>query len=133
MTKHCATMLSALLLSLAVGAPALAIENPLVVDLHGMKSSTREASATIFGSGSSVLVNVTGEQAVPKGVAVTLNGGDCTNPGEVAFALSAYAEGGSLTKLEHSITEIAGKAKSMVIHQTPSETSPALACGKISV
>jgi hypothetical protein len=131
MTKYYTTMITALLLSAAVGGPALALDNPLVVGLHGMKNSAPAASATIFGSGSSVLVNVTGDR-LPNGVAITLNDGDCANPGDIAFALSALADSGSLTKLEHSLSEVAGKAKSLVIHQTSSLTSPALACGKVT-
>jgi len=132
MIKYSLMMASAFFLAATAGAPALALENPLVVDLHETASSAREASATIFGSGSSVLVNVTAEHGVPKDAAVTLNDGDCAHPGDIAFALSGFADEGSLTKLDHSLTDVAGKAKSLVIHQTASETSPVFACGKVA-
>jgi hypothetical protein len=125
------TFLSALIAGAALAAPALALSNPMLVDLHAVNGAQRQASATIFGSGSSVLVNVTAQRA-PKAAAVTLNDGDCAKPGDIAFALSALDDYQSLTKLEHPLADIAGKAKSMVIHQTSSLTSPAFACGNVS-
>jgi hypothetical protein len=113
-------------------APALALDNPVVVDLHVANSSQRTASATLFGSGSSVLVNVTAEGSLPKMAAVTLNDGDCANPGSVVFALCGIADDQSMTKLEQPLADIAERAKSLVIHQTPSENSPVFACGKIT-
>jgi hypothetical protein len=132
MTKHSLTMLGAIALAAVIAAPALALDNPMVVDLHGAKSDQRAASATLFESGSTVLVNVTVQAAVPKAAAVTLNDGSCANPGGVAFALSRVDDNQSLTQLKHPLADIASKAKSLVIHQTASETSPAFACGKLS-
>jgi hypothetical protein len=84
-----------------LAAPASALDNPLVVDLHAAKSSGVAASATLFESGSTVLVNVTVKSAVPQAAAVTLNDGDCANPGSVAFALSGVDDNESLTQLKH--------------------------------
>jgi hypothetical protein len=129
--KHDLTFIGALLLGGALAVPALALDNPLVVDLHTLNGAQRQASATIFESGTSVLVNVTA-QGAPKAAAVTLNDGDCAKPGDIAFALSALDDNQSLTKLTHPLSDIAGKAKSMVIHQTSSLTSPPYACGKVN-
>jgi hypothetical protein len=132
MIKHNLTLLGALALAAAIATPALALDDPLVVDLHSEKGAQADGSATIFGSGSSVLVNVTASGGVPPAAAVTLNDGSCSNPGDIAFALTGLSDNQSLTKLEHPLSEIAGKAKSLVIHTTSSLTSPAFACGKVS-
>jgi hypothetical protein len=132
MKDNRATFIRILALSAAMSAPALALSNPLVVDLRAANGPQTEASATIFGSGSSVLVNVRGQGNLPKTAAVTLNDGDCAKPGEVAFALSGIADNQSLTQLAHPLADVAEKAKSLVIHQTSSETSPAFACGKLT-
>jgi hypothetical protein len=132
MKKHRLILLGALIVAAAAGGPALALDNPVIVDLQAVKGEQPEGSATIFGSGPSVLVNVTVGGGVPKAAAITLNDGDCANPGSIAFALSGLSENQSLTKLAHSLSEVAGKAKSLVIHQTSSLTSPAFACGKVT-
>jgi hypothetical protein len=133
MKKRSRTILGSFALVGALSGTALALDNPMVVDLHAVKGSRRAASATIFGSGSNVLVNVTVAGAsAPKAAAITLNDGDCANPGDIAFALSGLSDNQSLTKLEHPLADIAGKAKSMVIHQTSSLTSPPYACGKVT-
>jgi hypothetical protein len=132
MMKLPTMLVSAFALVLTAGAPAVAVDNPLVVDLHAMKGAQRAASATLFGKGSSVLVNVTANGALPKDAAVTLNDGDCAKPGDIAFALSGLADSASLTQLDHPLSEVAGKAKSLVIHQTSSQTSPPFACGPVS-
>jgi len=133
MKKRSLTLLGALVLAGTLGRPALAVDNPMVVDLHAVKGSQRAASATIFGSGPTVLVNVTAAGVnLPKAAAITLNDGDCAKPGDIAFALSGLSDNQSLTKLAHPLEDIAGKAKSMVIHQTSSLTSPAFACGKVT-
>jgi hypothetical protein len=36
-----------------------------------------------------------------------------------------------VTQLGHSLATVAARARSMIIHQTSSSTSPALACGKV--
>lgn len=126
-------MFGALILAGAVGGPASALDNPMVVDVHAIKGSQRAASATIFGSGDRVLVNVTAAGAnIPKAAALSLNDGDCSNPGNIAFALSGLSDNQSLTQLAHPLADIAGKAKSLVIHQTSSLKSPAFACGKVT-
>ncbi len=132
MRKRTATILRALAIAAVCSAPALALDNPVVVDLRAEHGAQPAGSATIFGSGSTVLVNVTAPSTAPNGAAVTLNGGDCASPGGIAFALSDLSDNQSLTQLKHPLDDIAQKAKSMVIHRTSSETSPAFACGKIS-
>lgn len=107
------------------------MDNPLRVDLRGSQSHLREAVATVFGAGSGVLVDVTRYRSVPNGSAVTLNRGSCAHPGPVVFALSPFAAHGSITQLGHSLADVAARAHSMIIHQTPSNDSPAFACGKI--
>jgi hypothetical protein len=112
-------------------APASALNNTLSVHLIGHDSHLREAAATIFGSGSNVLVDVTRYRAVADGAAVTLNKGLCSNPGAVAFKLSPFAKYGSVTELRHALSDVTARARSMVIHQTSSDMSPAFACGEI--
>ena len=101
----------------------------MVVDLHAIKGAQRDASATIFGSGPSVLVNVTAQGATPKDAAVSLNAGDSPSRGEVAFALTGMADNQSLTKLAHPLTDIAGKARSLVIHENAIFNSAPFAWG----
>jgi hypothetical protein len=132
MSKRTATILRALAISAACSAPALALDNPVLVDLQAEHGAQPAGTATIFGSGSTVLVNVTAKATAPNGAAVTLNEGNCSHPGSVAFALSGLSDRQSLTQLKHPLDDVAQKAKSMVIHQTSSETSPAFACGAIS-
>lgn len=112
-------------------AAAVALDNPLRVDLRGSQSHLREAAATVFGAGSSVLVDVTRYRGVPDGSAVTLDSGTCEHPGRIVYTLAPFATHGSITQLSHSLAEVAARAHSMIIHQTSSNTSPALACGKI--
>ncbi len=111
--------------------PAAAIDNPLVVNLRGT-TARQVASATIFGSGSSVLVNLTANGRLPKNVAVTLNRGSCAHPGAIAFALSRVSGGQSLTRLRHPLEFVAQRAKSMVIHRAFGERSPVFACGAVA-
>jgi len=111
--------------------PAFALDNPLVVHLQGTITPQQVASATIFGSGSSVLVNVTGNRRLPKNVAVTLNRGTCGHPVAIAFALSRVSGGQSLTKLHHPLAFVAQRAKSMVVHRSFGERSPVFACGAV--
>jgi hypothetical protein len=111
--------------------PAAALDNPLTVNLHGSISHLQEAAATIFGSGSNVLIDVTRYRSISDGAAVTLNTGTCPNPGAVAFTLSPFTKDGSITQLRQSIAVVAARAHSMVIHQTADITSPAFACGNV--
>lgn len=113
-------------------APAVALDNPLVVDLQGTTIRQQVASATIFGSGSSVLVNITANRRLPKNVAVTLNRGTCAHPGAIAFALSRVSGGQSLTELHHPLAFVAQRAKSMVVHRAFGERSPVFACGALA-
>ncbi len=113
-------------------AQAVALDNPLVVHLQGTTSRQQVASATIFGSGSSVLVNVTANRRLPKNVAVTLNRGTCAHPGAIAFALERVSGGQSLTELHHALTFVAQRAKSMVVHRAFGERSPVFACGAVA-
>jgi hypothetical protein len=115
-----------------VRAPAIASHNPLVVNLYRIQSSSREGSATIFDTGSHLLVNLTARPPIMNGSAVTLNAGACERPGAVAFSLSRMSSNGSLTELSHSMSDLASRAQSMVIHKTSSETSPVLACGSVA-
>lgn len=131
MDKFSFTLSGALLALATLAAPAFALNNPMVVDLHAVKGAGRDASATIFGSGPSVLVNVTAQGKTPKDAAVTLNAGDCAKPGSIAFALTGLTDNQSLTTLAHPLEEIAGKAKSLVIHESASLTSAPFACGKV--
>jgi hypothetical protein len=132
MINHKLMLTGAVCAALIAGAPALALNNPITVDLRAASGSARAASATIFGSGSSVLVNVTGERGAPKRAAITLNGGDCAKPGDVQFALAEFADHASFTQLNHTLAEVAGKATTMIIHETASATSPPFACGKLT-
>jgi hypothetical protein len=125
------TTAPALILASALTAPASALNNPVLVAMRGTSDTTTTASATIFEHGSDVLVNVTAEHGIPKNVAITLNDGSCANPGGVAFALAPFNDDQSMTTLSHTLADIAGKAKSMVVHQTASETSPVIACGEL--
>jgi hypothetical protein len=130
--KHfVSTALRTLAIAGAMSAPAFALDNPMVVDVHGMSAKAGAASATIFARGDNSLVNVNAQGGIPKNAAVTLNDGSCDNPGGVAFALAPLEDDQSMTTLNHPLTDIAGKAKSMVVHQTSSETSPAAACGNL--
>lgn len=131
MKASLSTTLRALILTGTLTSPALALENPVVVDVRGASTAAASASGTIFQHGSSVLVNVTAKQGIPKNAAVTLNDGRCAKPGGVAFALTPFEDDQSMTTLSHSLADIAGKAKSMVVHRTASETSPAVACGEL--
>ena len=121
--------LTSLALAGALAVPALALDNPLVVDLRGGHAGS--ATATMFQRGPIVLVNVTAGHGIPAHVAVTLNDGDCARPGGVAFALAPFSDAQSMTELKHSLADIAGKARSLVVHTGTSETSPALACGDV--
>ena len=131
MLKHMFAIVMVLLTAVSA-SPALALDNPLVVNLHPAKGAGQAGSATIFGSGSSVLVNVTAQGNLPKAAAITLNDGPCSKPGDIAFALSALSDNASLTKLSHPLADIAGKAKSLVIHQNANQESPAAACGQVA-
>ena len=125
------TALQALALSATFAAPAMALENPVTVDLRASDKGSGTASATLFERGSIVLVNVSTEGGMPKDGAITLNGGTCANPGGVQFALAPLANAQSMTELKHSLAEVAGRAKSMIVHKTSSETSPGFACGNL--
>ena len=111
--------------------PAKALDNPLTVNLRGPRSHLEVAAATIFGSGSTVLVDVTQYRAVLKGAAVTLNTGTCASPGSIAYRLSHFTKNASITELPHSLSEVAAHARSMTILQTASSRSATLACGKV--
>ena len=132
MFKQLLSIVVPLWLAASAAAPALAIDNPLVVNLHDAKGAAAAGSATIFGSGPTVLVNVTAKGNLPKGAAITLNDGPCSKPGDIAFALTALSENNSLTTLSHPLTDIAGKAKSLVIHANANQESPAAACGRVA-
>jgi hypothetical protein len=112
--------------------PAIALDNPLVVHLQGKTPPRQVASATLFGSGSIVIVNVTANGRLPKNVAVTLNRGTCDHPGPIAFALARVSGSQSLTQLHHPLEFVAQRAKSMVVHQAFGERSPVLACGAVA-
>jgi hypothetical protein len=111
--------------------PAKALDNPLTVNLRGPQSHLQIATATIFGAGSKVLVDVTMLRSVSEGTAVTLNTGSCKRPGTIAYRLSPFTKDGSITQLPYSISEVAARARSMTIHQTASATSVTLACGNV--
>jgi hypothetical protein len=125
------TSVATLLVAMIVPTKALAIDNPLAFDLYSHQGALVEASATIFQSGTTVLVNLVGKRKIPKRAAVTLNAGGCKAPGGIAFALTRFRGNQSLTQLKHPTSDILKKAKSMVIHVTPSETSQVFACGTL--
>jgi hypothetical protein len=132
MNKIAAIVGTGLTLLTVLRTSAIASPNPLVVDLHRAQGSSREASATIFDTGSHLLINLTASRSVRMGAAVTLNAGMCERPGAIAFSLSRMSSNGSLTELRHSMPDLTSRAQSIEIHQTSSETSPVLACGSIA-
>jgi hypothetical protein len=83
---------------------------------------------TIFGSGSSVLVDVVDGRSILNGSAARLYGGGCLHPGPIVFALSRFTGDDSLTLIGHSLADIAGRARSLVIHTTAEMRSPQFAC-----
>lgn len=119
-------------LALLHAAPAAALNNPLTVRLTGMKSRLLAATATIFDSGSAVLIDVTRDREIPDGSAVTLDAGTCANPGKIAFRLSPFKKYGSVTQLPYTASVVSARASSMLIHRSPDPESPALACGPIA-
>lgn len=121
----------ALAISALLPIPAKALDNPLTVKLLDSRSHLEIAAATIFGSGSSVLVDVTRYRAVVDNAAVTLNTGTCQKPGSIAYRLSSFTKHGSITELRHSIFDVAARAHSMTIHQTASPASAGSACGNV--
>ncbi len=119
------------LLAATLPGRALAVDNPLTVNLHGVDSKLQEAAATIFGSGSNVLVDVTRNRAVDDGAAITLNAGACSAPGAIAYALNPFQKYGSVTQLHDSLPHVAARAHSLIIHATGSTNSKVFACGNI--
>jgi hypothetical protein len=129
-----AKRVSALVIGLLLaGTPrmALAIDNPLTANLRGSASHLEEATATIFGSGAQVLVDVTRRRGILEGQAVTLNVGTCAHPGKVAYTLAPFGKTGSITQLDASVTTVAARAHSMIVHLTADSSSPAFACGNV--
>jgi hypothetical protein len=119
------------LFALLSAAPATALDNPLTVRLTGTKSRLLDAAATIFDSGSAVLVDVTRYREILDGSAVTLNAGTCAKPGKIAFRLSPFKKFGSVTQLPHTSDVIYARARAMIIHLSADPASPAFACGLI--
>jgi hypothetical protein len=111
--------------------PVQALDNPLTVNMRGARSHLLEAAATIFGSGSNVLVDVTRYGVIANRVAVTLDTGTCSNPGSIAFQLSPFTKDGSITELPFSIKAVAARARSMIVHQNADVSSATFACGNV--
>ena len=120
-------MLAGALAALALGMPALALDNPLVIQVEPVGSDGVHGNATLFQLGDKVdlAVNLDGNQSGSQ--AVDIRKGSCKSYAERAkWPLGASQE----TLLPNTkVDGLLGNV--LLIHKTAEESSPVIGCAEI--
>lgn len=117
------------LVLLATAPPqTVALDNPLLVQLHG----TESGSVSLFGTGGSVVVEVELGDQKTNDANVAIVDGDCAHPGRGAYALTATVSGQSTTRIPNvSLAQVVGRNRAVIVRKATNPGAPALACGEI--
>lgn len=120
-------MLAGALAALAVGMPALALDNPLVIQVEPVGSDGVHGNATLFQLGDQVdlEVNLDGNESASQ--AIDIRKGTCKSYAHTAkWPLGASQE----TRLPKTTVEsLLGNV--LLIHKTAEESSPVIGCAAI--
>ena len=120
-------MIGAALAALALGAPALAVSNPLVAKISPVGGASLRGNVTFFQLGNSVQVglNVTGANA--NASAVDVRQGTCKSYASTAkWPLGASQD----TRLPNTkLADLVGDV--LIVHKTAEQNSPAIGCAEI--
>ncbi|BDE05127.1 hypothetical protein WPS_04030 [Vulcanimicrobium alpinum] len=120
-------MIGAAFAAIGLGAPALALNNPLVAPIRPVNGTTVHGNVTLFQLGGNVQVglNVTGTGATPSSVDVRK--GTCSSYAQAAkWPLGTAQE----TRLPNTTLQaLVGDV--VLIHKTSEETSPVVGCAAI--
>jgi hypothetical protein len=113
----------------ATCASALAIENPVVTQLHPIGKSGVTGNVTFMQLGSDVNVGVDLDKDVSN-AAVDVRSGSCSSPADERYPLTAVNGETQQTRFpKKTLADFVGKV--VVIHKTSSTNSPPVACGEI--
>jgi hypothetical protein len=122
-------MIQALLaFSLLAATPAtmVALDNPLVVPLHGAESG----SVALFATSGSVIVEVELNNHQINDANVSIVDGDCAHPGGNAYALTDTASGQSVTRIPNtSLPAVVSQKRALVVRRGAKGNTPPIACG----
>jgi hypothetical protein len=115
---------------MASGGTALALQNPIVSQLHPVGNSRVTGNVTFMQLGADVNVGVDLEKDVTN-AAVDVRRGSCSSYASNAkFPLVSVNGTTQSTRLGHvSLQQLVGNV--IVIHKTRADNSPVVACGEI--
>jgi hypothetical protein len=123
-----AAAVAALTLS-ATCASALALENPIVAQLHPVGNSGVRGNVTFMQLSGDVNVGVDLEKDVTN-AAADIASGTCSAPASERYPLVPVNGESQMTRFSNaSLQQFVGKI--VVIHKTSSSRSPIVACGEI--
>ena len=119
----------ALLLLAAAQPTTVALDNPVMVQLHGEQSG----SASLFGtSGGTVVVEVELDNQRTSDAKVAIVDGDCAHPGRGAYALTDTVSGQSTTRIPNAtLAQVVGKHRAVIVRRGAKPDAAPLACGEI--
>jgi hypothetical protein len=123
-------MISGILALLLAAAPPtmVALDNPVMVQLHGAESG----SASLFGTSGTVVVEIELNSQKTNDAKVAIVEGDCAHPGRGAYALSDTVSGQSTTRIPNvSLQQVVGKHRAVIVRRGAKPDAPPLACGEI--
>lgn len=124
--------LFSLALTLATFPTQLALDNPVIIQLHSLAGGVG-GSASLFGTGGSVIVEVELQNEHENGEGVAIVDGDCAHIGRGAFALTSTVAGQSTTRIPNvSLQQVAGHRRALIVRRNENPSAPTLACGNIS-
>jgi hypothetical protein len=121
-------LLAAATAAVLLGAPASALDNPILIRLAGPAPGT----VTLFQADASVLVNVELGARTLQGAAVAIVDGTCADPGPGAYALTESVNGQSQTQVPGaSVAALVARPHAIVVRKNAHPGAPILACGNI--
>ena len=120
-------MIAGALAALALGAPALALDNPLIIDVQPVGADGVHGNATLFQLGDDIdlAVNLDGNDSASQ--AIDIRKGSCKSYADSGkWPLGASQE----TRLPKTKVEsLLGNV--LLIHKTSEESSPVVGCAEI--
>jgi len=144
--KKLAFTVAVLLAPIAIGAAALATQNPAEkpgekeeaetssqYDLGTLSNSGQKGTVTLtaMGSKTKVVISLTGEGAASVQPA-HIHLGSCPTPGAVKWPLTNVVHGRSVTVLDVPFSQVDETGFSVAVHQSSAHLNVYVACGNIT-
>ncbi len=124
-------IVGAAIAALTLGTPALAVENPLVVNITPVGSAGAHGKATVMQLASNVNVDVILDKSTPSSEALDIHKGSCKSYAGTATRTLVAVNGTTQdTKLGNTkLDDLVGNV--LLVHKTGEATSPVVGCADL--